>query len=71
MKLGKLRRDESCHWYLIPWDKIEAFDKLSIDMEEVGHMEAAYDDLEDEFIEKFEEYMLGGGVGHLDVIIPE
>lgn len=71
MKKGKLRRDDSAHWYLIPGEKVEAFDELSEKMANTNEMSDKYQDLCDEFDVLYGEHALGGGPYELDVIIPE
>ena len=48
-KLGRLRQDESGHWYFIPEDKVKEFDSFN------GN--------DRQFDELFGEYMLGGWLG--------
>ena len=70
MKIGKLRTDEDCHWYLIPDDKVKRFDKIMHEMEQLDHLVGEeYSDWEDEFINRFERYRLPGGPFKLDVIM--
>lgn len=71
MKIGKLRRDMDSHWFLIPDGKVVAFDRAMEVLDNTLRMSDKYDDLIDDFCDNFQEYMLGGGIGHLDVIIPE
>lgn len=71
MKIGKLRQDDSCHWFLVPDERIEEFDRALMTLESTLQMSDRYDDLAMNFDERFSQYMVGGGIGHLDVIIPE
>jgi len=69
MKIGKLRTDEDCHWYLIPDYKVTRFDKVMHEMEQLDQTSEEYYDWEDEFINRFERYRLSGGPFKLDVIM--
>ena len=70
---GRLRQDEDCHWYLIPDDKIKRFDEITMKMENLDwENEKDSDhlsDLEDELVNCYEEYMLGGGPYKLAIIM--
>lgn len=69
MKIGKLRQDNDCHWFLIPDDKVADFDELLEKYSNAELFSSERDDLEDELINDFEQYMLGGGIHNLDVIM--
>lgn len=62
MKIGFLRQDDDCHWYLIPTELLQEFDNLfnliNID-----------DNLCDDFNDKFDKYRLSGGPFALKVIM--
>lgn len=66
---GKLRQDADCHWFLIPDDKVDDFDRLLHDYNNAGLFSTLRDELEDTLISDFQEYMIGGGIGNLSVII--
>ena len=71
MNLGNLRRDESCHWYLIPIDKVAEHDDLAAKIDKAGEGSDEWYDLIGDYEVKFSKYMLGGGVGDLKVVIEE
>lgn len=43
-------QDDSCHWYVIPMEMLGEF----------RYLEEGGEDTEEEFIEKFSQYMTGG-----------
>ena len=67
-KMGYLRTDEDGHWFLVPIDKVEAFDKKINELIDAFN-EDKYDEIEDDFIYEFEQYRLSGGVGDLKVLM--
>lgn len=69
MIYGKLRKDESSHWYLVPEYEIDNFDKLMIEMEEVEWNTPREHELVNEFCEKYDQYRLDGGVYDLKIVI--
>ena len=68
MKFGYLRQDESSHWYLVPEELIGEYDAL---IEEMGDSWEDDDDLCIDYIDKYGEYMLGGAIQHLKVVMEE
>lgn len=50
-------QDDSCHWYVIPVEMLQEFRKLG----EGG------EGTEDEFIEKFSDYMTGGDLNNIQL----
>lgn len=66
---GYLRQDDSSHWYAVPKDKIDAFDK-AIDKiySEKEESERWYDAI-DQFELYFGEYRTGGGYQEFEIII--
>jgi len=70
IKTGKLRQDDSCHWYLVPDERIEQFDRLLNQLENTLSLSDRYDDRAMNFDGLFRQYMVGGGIGNLSVIIP-
>ena len=71
MKIGRLRRDDSAHWYLIPIEKVVTFDKLVEKWDDLDEDSDAYQDICDEFDNVYGQYALGGGPYELSIIIPE
>jgi hypoxanthine phosphoribosyltransferase len=70
MKIGYLRQDESCHWYVIPKNAIEAFDDLSNKINEEKEYTDRWNTLIDLFTELYLDYMISNYQG-IEVIIPE
>jgi hypothetical protein len=61
MKIGYLRQDDSGHWYVVPENIVERFDKLMRDICEIEeHTEKWYEAV-DWFISRYDRYRLGGG----------
>ncbi len=73
MKTGKLRQDDSYHWYLVPDDKIARFDEMSLTLENTDEFAEGYSDYEDEFMNRYSRYRLDGdpGIYKLSVIMSE
>ena len=67
MKLGQLRRDDDCHWYLVPLDEVDDFDQMSAEMEGVEYMDKP--NLFDEFNNRFGDYRVDG-YADFDVLMP-
>lgn len=63
---GKLRRDDDCHWYLVPESQLEAFDAAMEKIEGEEYLDAA-DDF-DAFELEFGEFRIDG-VEDLKVLI--
>ena len=57
MNIGYLRRDDDCHWYLVPEDKIMDFDAL-LDRLPGDYLDAP--ELFNKFEEEFGEYRIDG-----------
>ena len=58
--LARLRRDESCHWYLVPVGMVEDFDRLQAAMEGMDPMNAGTSPECGEFCEKFDQFRIDG-----------
>ena len=58
MKKGKLRQDDSCHWYFVPEKFIKAFDDLSVKLEEMDDDSDAFYDLCAKFDSKFGKFRI-------------
>ena len=56
-------KDDSCHWYMVPEDLREEWDRLS----DYGDD----DDAIDEFEDKFGEFRTGGGINHYSFLDPK
>ena len=67
-KTGKLRRDDSSHWYLVPDERLEEFDATMEQLEGKEYMDAP--DAFDAFISEFDDYRLDGGPYDLKVLMP-
>lgn len=70
MMTGYLRQDESSHWYLVPSDKITEFDDAMREIEMLSSYTEEWHASIDQFIDLYSQYRTGGGVGHLEVVIP-
>lgn len=68
-RTGFLRQDESCHWYIVPADEIEDFDRLNKLVSEDFKDTDEWYELLDEFNEKYSQYMTSGGIGNVKVLI--
>ena len=53
------RRDNDCHKYLIPEDLLARFDELLEKLESVRRPSAEYYDLDAQFGNEFQKYMVG------------
>lgn len=60
MKFGYLRQDDDCHWYLVPEDKVEDFDKMKTKIEECLMYTSAWDDLVCQFWSAYNDYRIDG-----------
>ena len=65
MKLGRLRRDDSSHWYLVPEDQVEDFDQMLDALDEYD-AESCYD-----FDIRFGGFRLAGGPEDLKVLMEQ
>jgi hypothetical protein len=68
MRYGKLRKDDSDHWYLVPEDEIKNFQNI-MDLIYLEFDWEKKEDLISLFIESFDMYRLSGGVESLRVVI--
>ena len=59
-------QDSDSHWYMIPAEMRETWNKYTVN-------DIAWDDYEkqEEFTNLFFGYMTGGGINHIEFIIPE
>lgn len=65
--IGYLRQDDDCHWYTVPYDKIEEFDNLMDKMYENarnGDYETEF-----EFNDRFGKYTVGGSLNNIKIIM--
>lgn len=62
---GYFKQDGDCHWYFIPSEEVEEFDRLLQATEGKDYMDAP--DEYDEFNDKFSEYQTGGGIEDIEV----
>ena len=63
VEFGCLRRDDSCHWYLIPEKLLRHFDELNAKTDD--------DDACAEFCQLFDVFRLGGGPQDLRISMDE
>jgi len=69
IKFGFLRQDDDSHWYLIPSEKLLEYDNLVDRMESGLSAGKEAFELENDFIEKFDQYRVGGSLYGLRVVI--
>lgn len=69
IELGRLRRDEDGHWYLIPFDMVDNFDSLERDIDEVHGDLDKQRELVNIFDDSFSQYRLNNGVEALSVVM--
>lgn len=67
-RTGHFKQDSDGHWYLVPKDKIKEFRALLDAIDGAGTPEE-FDDFSVDFIERFEEYRLSGGIESYEVTI--
>lgn len=59
-KYGRLRQDDSCHWYLVPESLVDRFDQLQEMIDEVGGDYLANAQLYDDFESELGSYRIDG-----------
>ena len=69
MITGKLRQDDSGHWYLIPKPYIRTFDLLFTKIDKLDENSNEWYKAIEEVEKDFGEYRLSGGPFDFDVII--
>jgi len=67
MKIGYLRNDDDCHWYLIPEEDVESFDALMKESYQVS----SDSDRFYEICELIDQFPRVDGYGSLKVIIED
>jgi len=71
LRLGKLRQDDSSHWYVIPEELVEEYEKISMDIDKAKDHSDEWYDLIDRYDSNYGQYRLDGGIYDLKVIIEE
>lgn len=66
---GRLRQDDSGHWYLIPESEVEGHDGLRAAIESTEWLSDEWNALTVEYDNKYYKYRLGGGPYELKVLI--
>jgi hypothetical protein len=69
MRLGKLRQDDSSHWYLIPSEFIQEHDQLAQDIDRAKEESGEWYNLIDEYDCKYSQYRLDGGLYDVNVLV--
>ncbi len=69
MKTGYLRQDESCHWYAVPKNAIEAFDDLSNKINEEKEYSDRWNILIDLFNDQYSDHRISN-YQEIEVILP-
>lgn len=57
-KKGQLRQDDHSHWYLIPVDKIEAFEKLCFRIGDLDYYNEEWHDAVAEFEKEYNQHRI-------------
>ena len=55
---GFFRQDSDCHWYFIPAKEIDDFDDINRRMDEINTYSEEWENLNDEFTDKYSQYMI-------------
>jgi hypothetical protein len=55
---GFLRQDNDCRWYFIPTKEIYEFDDIQCHMDQINTFSEAWHDLNEEFIDKYSQYII-------------
>lgn len=69
--LGYLRTDDDSHWYLLPENLVEDFDKNLKELEQCEEDTEKWEETIDNFVAEFDKYRLSGGIGYLKVLIED